>query len=241
MKSKNILLSTITALLLTTILIPTYSLIYSYYLYTPNNSFVVFNKEGALFEDVDTNLMYRNKEQITQWLQDAVREMFVYNYLNADKEIGDLKEFEALKHQIAQYINDLTKDEENVKKIYGKEFAEYQNKINYIKRETALSQHFSNHAYERFRSDFFDLAINGDLKDSKGKVLNEIITPLAISNEGSYQGRKAITFEGSIVLQKHSIEGISSTRLNLNITIARVSLYDKSEGWEIVLMRMEER
>lgn len=241
MKSKNILLSTITALLLTTILIPTYSLIYSYYLYTPNNSFVVFNKEGALFEDVDTNLMYRNKEQITQWLQDAVREMFVYNYLNADKEIGDLKEFEALKHQIAQYINDLTKDEENVKKIYGKEFAEYQNKINYIKRETALSQHFSNHAYERFRSDFFDLAINGDLKDSKGKVLNEIITPLAISNEGSYQGRKAITYEGSIVLQKHSIEGISSKRLNLNITIARVSLYDKSEGWEIVLMRMEER
>ncbi|MBB1508142.1 hypothetical protein H5203_22160 [Pseudoalteromonas sp. SG41-1] len=241
MKSKSILLSIITALLLTAIIIPTYSLIYSYYLYTPNNSFVVFNKEGALFEEVDTNLMYRNKEQITQWLQDAVREMFTYNYLNADKNVGDIKEFEVLKNQIAQYINDLTKDEENVKKIYGKEFGEYQSKINYIKRETALSRYFSNHAYERFRSDFFDLAINGDLKESKGKVLNEIITPLAISNEGSYQGRKAISYEGSIVLQKHSIEGISSIRLNISITIARVSLYAKSEGWEIVLMRMEER
>lgn len=241
MKSKNILLSTITALLLTAILIPTYSLIYSYYLYSPKNSFVVFNKEGALFEDVDTNLMYRNKEQITQWLQDAVRQMFNYNYLNADKEIGDIKEFEALKHQIAQYINDLTKNEDDIRKIYGNDFSEYQSKINYIKRETSLSQHFSSHAYEAFRNEFFDLAINVDLKDSKGKVLNETITPLAISSEGNYQGRKALSYEGSIVLQKHSVDGITSIRLDLNITIARVSLYDKSEGWEIVLMRMEER
>jgi hypothetical protein len=241
MKNNKILMLIISTLLLSSILLPATLIIYSKYLYQPKNMYIVFNKDGALFEDLSISKMYKDEDQISQWLQDIVREAFTYNYLNVDKDIGDIEDFVELRHSVGILIKNISKNEEDLKRLYGVDFADYQTNVAFINREIKLSQYFSNNFYQNFRSAFFKLTINSDLKESKGKVIQEIIMPLMISTRGSYTGRKAMTYEGSIVLQKHSVDGVMSQRLNLKISVARVSLYEKSDGWEIVDFVMEER
>jgi hypothetical protein len=64
---------------------------YSYFHYSPPSNFIALDENNRVLEEIDLSLDVKTPEELNQWANDSIKEIFSYNYLTFDKQGVNIK------------------------------------------------------------------------------------------------------------------------------------------------------